>query len=193
MTLEVETSAGTFAPATRASGRSVDDGEIVLAYTPSPLQRTGPQTHLWVAEWQAVPWLGAPALDGLDSRGGLPLGNYRFHVEGEGWTLDSTPFEVVRGGVAVVQPQRVGGMIRATATWYAPKGWRYLDATVPSNRPVPIRSQQVTMALLAGTTVLSTATVTTDASGIAQVANNAAATAVRVTDRFGNVAVTPLP
>ncbi|MEJ7599108.1 MAG: hypothetical protein WKG01_14460 [Kofleriaceae bacterium] len=193
VTLEVETSAGTFAPATRASGRSVDDGEIVLAYTPSPLQRTGPQTHLWVAEWQAVPWLGAPALDGLDGRGGLPLGNYRFHVEGEGWTLDSTPFEVVRGGVAVVQPQRVGGMIRATATWYAPKGWRYLDATVPSNRPVPIRSQQVTMALLAGTTVLSTATVTTDASGIAQVANNAAATAVRVTDRFGNVAVTPLP
>ena len=56
-----------------------------------------------------------------------------------------------------------------------------------SNQPVPVRSQQVTVALLDATSaVLATTTPTTDANGAVAVANNAAATQVRVTDRFGN-------
>src|SRR6185436_7711611 len=66
-----------FAPVVRRSGRLVQDAEIVLAYTPSPLQRSGPQTHIWVAEWQAVPWWGIVGLDSLDDRGGVPTGRYR--------------------------------------------------------------------------------------------------------------------
>src|SRR4029078_9981267 len=53
VTLQFEATPGNFTAVTRRSGRIVDDGEIVLAYTPSPLQRNGPQTHVWVAEWQA--------------------------------------------------------------------------------------------------------------------------------------------
>lgn len=185
--------AGAFVPVTRRSGRVVEDGEIVLAYTPSPLQRSGPQTHVWVAEWQAVPWLGAPGADDLADRGGVPLGRYRFHVEGHGWTLDSTPFEVVPGGLAIVSTQRAGGNVRALVTWHAPKGWRLMDMSQPSNRPVPLRSQSVTVELLSATsTVLATHTVTTDPSGYAQVPDTASATQVRITDRFGNPHTAPL-
>ncbi|MBX3156023.1 MAG: hypothetical protein KF773_08485 [Deltaproteobacteria bacterium] len=194
VTLERETAPGAFAAATRRSGRVVDDAELVLAYTPSPLQRSGPQTHVWVVEWQAVPWLGAPGLDALDDRGGLPLGKYRFHVEGNGWKLDSDPFEIVAGAVGALQLQRTGGNVTFQATWHAPKGWRLMDMALPSNQPVPVRAQQVTVALLGagGATLLST-TVTTGANGQVQVADAAGAQQVRVTDRFGNQGTVALP
>jgi len=184
---------GVFAAVTRRSGRLVEDGEIVLAYTPSPLQRTsGPQTHVWVAEWQAVPWVGTPARDGLDARGGVPLGRYRFHVEGKGWMLDSQAFEVVAGGVAPA-PQRMGATIRTLVAWHAPKGWRLMDTQVASNQPVPVRNQNVTVTLLNGGAALSSDVVQADANGFASVPNNANATRVRVTDRFGNVGEAPIP
>ncbi len=194
VTLQLESSPGVFTAATRRSGRIVDDGELVLAYTPSPLQRSGPQTHLWGVEWQAVPWLGAPNLDALDARGGVPLGKYRLHVEGSTWAIDSTPFTVVAGGLTLQQVKRVGAVINATATWHAPTGWRLMDMSLDSNQPVPLRAQQVTVALL-GTSdaVLGTSTVSTDTMGVAQVADNAAALKVRVTDRFGNTSTAPLP
>jgi neutral ceramidase len=189
VTLEREGSPGAFAAVARRSGRPVEDGELVLAYTPAPLVRSGPQTHVWVAEWQAVPWVGAPGLAGLDARGGLPLGRYRFHVEGDGWTLDSRPFEVIAGGVALAGVSRAGGMIQAGVRLHAPKGWRLLDLALPSNQPVPVRGQQVTVTLLDGSgTPLTTADVTTDASGLAQVLDVPLARSVRITDRYGNQA-----
>ncbi|CAN5684258.1 hypothetical protein BH11MYX3_BH11MYX3_43320 [soil metagenome] len=194
VTLQMETSPGTFANVTRRSGRIVEDMEITLAYTPSPLQRSGPQTHFWVAEWQAVPWVGAPNVDALSDRGGLPLGNYRFHVEGSGWMLDSSAFAVVTGGVVLGAPTRTGGNVRVGVSWHAPKGWRLMDTSRASNQPVPVRSQQVTVELLtAADLVLATGPVTTDASVNAQVAESATATKVRITDRFGNSATTALP
>lgn len=194
VSLQREVSPGMYLPALRRSGRTVDDGEIVLAYTPMPLQRSGPQTHYWVAEWQAVPWLGAVGLDALADRGGLPLGNYRFHVEGAGWMIDSAPFEVIAGGLVLGAVARQGGNVRVTARWHAPKGWRLMDMSAPSNQPVPVRSQQVTVALLgAADVVLSTATVTTDGNGVAQVADLGAAISVRVTDRFGNERTATIP
>jgi hypothetical protein len=181
-----------FADVQRRSGRVVEDQEIVISYTPEPLQRSGPQTHVWAAEWQALPWVGSPANDTLDDRGGVPLANYRFHVVGKGWTLDSNPFAVVPGGVdpKVTRSATVDVMVR----WSAPKGWRLMDLIMMSNQPVPVRSQMVTIELLtAGNAVLSTTTLSTDGNGNASVANNASATQVRVTDRFGNVATVPLP
>ena len=54
---------------------------------------------------------------------------------------------------------------------------------------MPVRSQSVTLELLnASDAVLSSANATTDAQGVVSVPDNAAATKVRVTDRFGNVA-----
>jgi hypothetical protein len=192
--LERDTGAGVFAPAARRSGRVVDDAELVLAYTPSPLRRTGPQTHVWVAEWQAVPWVGAPGLAGLDARGGVPLGRYRFHVEGDGWTIASQPFDVVAGGLVLDGAARTGGAIRATVQLHAPEGWRLLDLALPSNQPVPVRGQEVAVALLdAGGAVLSSVPRMTDGSGVAQVPDNVAARSVRITDRFGNGATAALP
>lgn len=193
VTLEREASPGAFTAATRRSGRVVDDAELVLAYTPSPLQRSGPQTHVWVAEWQAVPWVGAPGAGGLDARGGVPLGRYRFHVEGDGWTLASEPFEVVAGGLELGGAARALGTIQASVKLHAPQGWRLLDLALPSNQPVPVRDQEVTLTLLdAGGGALSSVQVTTSASGVAQVPDDAAAASVRITDRFGNEATAPI-
>ncbi|HEV7556802.1 MAG TPA: hypothetical protein VGO00_15155, partial [Kofleriaceae bacterium] len=193
VTLEVETTPGTFVPALRNSGRLVDDSEVVIAYTPSPLQRSGPQTHVWVAEWQAVPWLGMPGLDALGSRGGLTLGRYRFHVDGSTWSLDSDPFTVVPGGLEANAPARTGGNIQAIAEWHAPKGWRLMDLARNSNVPVPLAGQTVKMELMNGATVLATANPTADGNGNLTMADNATATSVRLTDKFGNVATAAIP
>ncbi|MBA2539709.1 MAG: hypothetical protein H0V17_08755 [Deltaproteobacteria bacterium] len=186
--------AGTFEPVRRRSGRVVEDTELVLAYTPSPLQRSGPQTHVWVVEFQAVPWWGAAGLDALDDRGGVPLGNYRFHVEGDGWAIDSNAFEIVAGGVVIGQPQRSGGKLRGTAQWHAPKGWRLMDMNLKSNQPIPVRSQLVSVQLIGATGNLGpAAAVTTDANGVAQVDDNVLATQIKITDRFGNSSTVAIP
>ncbi|HUJ59589.1 MAG TPA: hypothetical protein VLX92_13880 [Kofleriaceae bacterium] len=195
VTLMVEQPAGsgTYVPATRRSGRIVDDIDMNVAYTPEPLQRgSGPQTHVWDVEWQAVPWLGAPGLDTLDDRGGVPLGNYRFHVDGKGWSLDSAPFQVVAGGLAPTAT-RGSGQVSVVVQWNAPKGYRLMDLAVNSNQVVPVRSQAATVALLDATGAqLSSTAVTTDAMGDASVADNASATQAKITDRFGNAATVPI-
>ncbi|MBA3460510.1 MAG: hypothetical protein H0T46_11145 [Deltaproteobacteria bacterium] len=195
VTLQRETTtAGVFQDVTRKSGRTVEDMEVVLAYTPSPLQRSGPQTHFWVAEWQAVPWVGLVGGDALNERGNVPLGNYRFHVEGSGWTLDSSPFTVVAGGAVLNQPMRTAGSVKVVLSWHAPKGWRLMDMSARSNQPVPVRNQQVTVDLLtAADLVVGSSQPTSDAVGSVTINDNAAATKVRVTDRFGNSVTAPLP
>lgn len=198
VTLERETApnSGTFAPVTRRSGRVVEDQEIVLAYTPSPLQRgSGPQTHVWVAEWQAVPWWGESGVDALADRGGVPKGNYRFHVEGNGWSIDSDPFAVVDGSLAITSVSRVAGNVRATVHWHAPKGWRLMDLSLRSNQPIPLRAQPglVGEVLDANGNTLGTTTSTSDASGVVEFAGNVNATMLRVTDRFGNTATVAIP
>ncbi len=192
MVLQYETSPGTFTSVTRRSGRLVDDGDLITAYTPEPLQRSGPQTHVWVTEWQAVPWLGAPNVDALDARGGVPLGRYRFHVEGSGWTLDSQPFTVVAGGL-MTSGTRSGSSINVTAKWNAPKGWRLMDIFAMSNQPVPLRSQSITVKLLdSGGATLSTSIVNLDVNGAGTVTNNSSAATVSATDAFGNPATAPV-
>jgi neutral ceramidase len=192
VTLQYEMSPDTWAPVARKSGRLVEDAEIVLAYTPNPLQRSGPQTHYWVAEWQAVPWLGNATADGLADRGGVALGRYRFHVEGKGWSLDSAPFEVIAGGLDVTATKN-GNSLEVGVRWHAPKGWRLMDMALTSNQPVPVRSQPVTIEVRsAANTVLATTTLSTDAGGMATVADQTGATNVRVVDRFGNASVVNL-
>jgi hypothetical protein len=195
VTLQYEGSPGVFTDVTRRSGRIVEDQELAIAYTPEPLQRSGPQTHVWVVEWQAVPWFGAPNVDSLDARGGVPLGTYRFHVEGGGgqpWTLDSNPFTVVQGGLAPIAVR--AGTINIGVKWSAPKGWRLMDLVMMSNQPVPVRNQQVTVELMdAANTVLATSTPNTDASGNVSVADVATTTQVRVTDQFGNHTTVAIP
>jgi neutral ceramidase len=182
---EEPANSGTYVDVTRRSGRVVDDIELVRAYTPDPIVRTGTQHHYWVVEWQAVPWLGAPGADSLDQRGDVALGRYRFHVEGSGWTLDSDPFQVVAGGLTATAT-RSNGQIHVAVKWHAPKGWRLLDMALMSNQPIPVRSQQVTIELRTGSGSLSGSSPNTDASGNVDVTDNGAATVVRVTDQYGN-------
>lgn len=186
---ELPAGSGTYVTVTRQSGRPVSDGDLILTYAPSPLIRTGSaQTHLWAVEWQAVPWIGAEmGLDALDRRGGVPLGRYRFHVAGDGWTLDSSPFEVV-AGTLTVSAARAGNVITASSNWHAPRGYRVLDLTFDSNVPVPLRAQSVTVTAYAAGNVMVGApqTVTTDQQGRAAVdLGAAAATVVRVDVRDG--------
>jgi hypothetical protein len=108
--------------------------------------------------------------------------------------IDSQSFEVVPGGLALESVARAGGTIQAGVRLHAPKGWRLLDLGLASNQPVPVRNQQVTLVLRDGAgATLSTAQVTADGNGVAQVPDNAAARSVLITDRFGNQATASIP
>lgn len=200
VTLQRETSAGsgTYENVLRGSGRPVRDGDFILTYAPSPLIReSGAQTHIWSVEWQPVPWTGATAgLDALDRRGALPLGKYRFHVVGDGWTLDSNAFDVVAGTLTVAAT-RNGNTITMASNWQAPKSFRLLDMNQNSNVAVPLRSQSVTItAYAAGNVMVGTPqTLTTDAQGRVSFDYGAAAstiTRVDVRDGFDNTGASNL-
>ena len=193
VTLQAETAPGSgeFADVTRKSGRVVRDGDLLLSYTPLPIRREGsePQTHHWAVEWQAVPWIGATDVDGLDARAGVPLGLYRFHVQGAGFEITSDPFEVVATDLGV-SASRNGSAIEATITVDAPDGFRLLSLEGNSNRPVPVAGGTADVTLTRSTgpdlefsdvPITAAGRVSVDAGGDA-----ANVTGVTVTDRFGN-------
>jgi hypothetical protein len=159
---------GTSETVLRGSGRPVSDGDFILTYAPSPLIReSGPQTHIWAVEGQPGPWVGSTGgLDALDRRGAVPFGKSRFHVVGDGGTLDSNGFDVTAGTLAVAA-SRTGNVLSVASNWHAPKGFRILDMNQNSNVPVPLRTQSVTIrAYAAGDVPVGTAqTLTTDAQG----------------------------
>ena len=192
VTLQRETSPGTYTDLTRRSGRTIVDGEMLLFHTPDPLLRSGTmaRTHYWVVEWQAVtPW-GAPGMDALEDRPGLPLGTYRFHVEGTGYAIDSDPFTVTAGALEVAA-MRAGTTITATATYHAPDGFRLLTLDGDSNAPVPVSSGTVTVELdlsTGGTRTFTDVAPAADGTVTVDAGTDAAlTTTVRIVDRFGNV------
>ncbi len=99
---EVETTPGTFEwqAVTRRSGRPVQDGDLILTWTPDPIEPDGtPRVHYYTVEFQAAAPLGLPGADTVADRAGLPLGRYRFHVYGAGYDqtaggIVSDPFTV---------------------------------------------------------------------------------------------------
>jgi neutral ceramidase len=197
VTIQRATSPGVFEDLRRRSGRVVVDGEMLLFHTPDPLIRSGTtgRTHYWVIEWQpVVPW-GTDGLDALADRPGLPLGRYRFHVEDEGYALDSEAFDVVAAALEVAASV-TGTTVTATAHYHAPGGFRLLAQDGRSNEPVPVATGPVTVELLLAAGGASTyADLTPDASGTVTFdagADAALTTGVRVVDRFGNVGETAL-
>jgi len=178
-------SAGVFEDVARQSGRLVEDGDLLLYWTPEPLARAPGETrtHHWVAEWQAV------AVDGdLEDRAGLPLGTYRFQVTGTGYALASDPFDVVAGPVGV-SASVAGRTVTITAGYAAPEGWRLLDQEGFSNQSVVVRRGPIAVVLeYASGPDDSFPAVKLGRPGRAEVAARAGATVtrVRVTDRFGN-------
>ncbi len=193
VTLQRETAPGAsdFEDVARRSGRPVSDQDFLLFHTPAPLLRDGdsPRTHYWVVEWQAVtPW-GTASLDDVEDRAGLPLGRYRIHVEGTGYTLDSDPIEVVPGSLTT-DVEVVGTTVVLRAGYLARDGFRLLDLTEPSNRYVPLRRGPVRVEVeLADASTRTFDDVAPDAPGELSVelaASDPAVTRVRVEDRFGN-------
>jgi neutral ceramidase len=183
---------GTWVPLTRLSGRPVEDGDLVLTWTPdpqpSPAPGDPPRVHYWTVQWQAVPALGQTGFPGVTDRLGLPLGRYRFVVDvpagaghlGTTEYLVTREFEVTPAelGVAV---ERTGGNATITVTVHAQDGFRLLDlGPGGANRPFPLRNAEVTVQLSDG----SSTTVTLDADGRATFA--APAGAITVTDTAGN-------
>lgn len=193
VTLQRETAPGSnaFEPVTRRSGRAVQDGDLLLAWTPLPLAASDePREHYWVVLWQAVTPMGAAGLAELEDRPGLPLGRYRFHVEGTGYALDSEPFEVVLASLTV-SAELSGTLVNASASYHAPDGWRLLSLRDMSNDPVFLRAGVVTVVLeLADAStrsfhdvpVAEDGTISVDAAGDA-----AELVRVEIRDRFGNV------
>lgn len=170
----------------RRSGRPVQDLDVILTYTPEPLQPAigESQTHRWAVEWQAVtPW-GTPDLDRVEDRFGVPMGMYRFHVEAGGYTLDSDPFEVTPATI-LVEASYAGGTLTGTATFHAEKGWRLIHSQMRSNQPVPANGT-VTLNVDRDGTV-ETIEATLDGSGGFSVATGGGITSVEVVDRFMNV------
>ncbi len=202
VTLEREVATDSWQTVTRRSGRTLHDGALLLEYTPQPVRRDGdqPQTHYWAVELQAVPWLGAETaagdrLDGMDARAAFPLGRYRFHVVGKAYDLTSDPFEVTAANLGVTAT-RAGSVFTATVTLDAPKGYRLLDMSAPSNQPVPVRGGtfHVSLALGAGGPVEMDVAIATDGTLAIDAAGDAdAVTSITVTDPWGNAKTISAP
>jgi len=184
---------GAMVPVQRRSGRIVEDHDVLLTWTPDPLTfDDAPRTHYWAVEWQAVTWLGATGAgisDDLEDRAGVPLGRYRFRIEGNGYTLTSDPFEVVPGTLDVTAAVAGAQVALTFALTTAQASWRLLVADGPSNRPVPVARGPVTveLTLQSGGTATTTG-VELDGAGVAHVAapGGEVVTRARVIDRFGN-------
>ncbi len=102
--IEQETAPGQFEALKDAKGHAVSsyDGVIITTYTPEPLESMTPDKHIFTATWQPVPGDPFNAQTPLLPYS-LPLGKYRFRVEGKAkaasgmttYTLTSDPFEVI--------------------------------------------------------------------------------------------------
>lgn len=144
VTLERSDDDGAFTPVRRRSGRAVQDRDFLVSVTPDPIGSPGvSRSWYWSVEWQALRPGGVEG-DELAARPDLPLGRYRFRVEGTGYTVNSAPFEVVAGSLDV-ELRREGDALAVRATRRLPQGYRLLDLEVPSNGPVPLRDARVTL------------------------------------------------
>ncbi len=186
--LQRETEPGVFEDVVRRSGRPVNDGDLVLTWTPDPILPTPgtERTHFYTVEMQAVAPLGMPGFEAIGDRVGLPLGRYRFRVEGTGYELTSDPFEVTPAEL-VAERAMEGAALRLALRYPAPStGYRLLDLQVRSNGPVPLRSVPVTLVERSTGGPDRVVEATTDASGAVLHTPEAGATSLEVRDRFGN-------
>lgn len=187
VTLEREEE-GSFVPVRRRSGRPVIDQDLLLFWTPVPLEAEADRTHYWVVEWQAaVPW-GTEGLDEVADRAGLPLGRYRFAIEGTGYSLTSEPFEVVPATLDVAAT-RNGDVVDLDVAYLSPQGFRLLDLEARSNRRVPLRVGPLSAEVRRDDDSTEAIEVTI-ADGLGQLTIPAGNPVVDVvlTDRFGNTA-----
>lgn len=180
--LEREQPDGSFLPVTRRSGRAVQDGDMILTWTPDPIEPVAgtPRNHYYTVEFQAVSPLGTGP---LADRAGLPLGNYRFRIDGTGYEVASDPFEVVEAELSLTSAA-AGADLRVTAGYDVPYGFRLLTMNGGSNGLVLLRGATLTAVVDGG----GAQTLTADGEGVITIPGAASAASVVVTDAFGNTA-----
>jgi neutral ceramidase len=176
---------GTFEPVRRRSGRVVEDLDLLMVWTPQPLLYTEgePRTHYWTVEWQAVGFQHGE----LAERAGLPLGRYRFHVEGTGYAIDSASFEVVAGPIDV-RASAMGPDLVLDARYQPREGWRLLDLEGAADRDVPVLAGplEVTIEQEGGGSETVTAPLVGPGAARVTPSGSGRVTRVVVRDRFGN-------
>lgn len=178
---------GTFEPVRRRSGRPVIDMDFIVVWTPQPLQdRDEPRTHYWTVEWQAVAPIGDPDLPELEGRAGVALGDYRFHVEGTGYTIDSAPFEVVAGPIDAAVTAS-GADFAITAHYQPAEGWRLMTMDGLADADVPVTAGPLSVTIEYATGAPETLEAPISAPGMASVTpSRTGVMRVIVRDRFGN-------
>ncbi|MBX3274160.1 MAG: neutral/alkaline non-lysosomal ceramidase N-terminal domain-containing protein [Sandaracinaceae bacterium] len=177
---------GVFDDVRRRSGRPVLDGALVMTWTPSPILRQAgtPRAHYYTVEMQAVTPIGGSDAVGLEDRLGLPLGRYRFRVEGPSYELASSPFEVTPAPLAL-SAAAIGADLAITISITAPPyAFRLLDLSARSDGTLPLARRAVTVTADGG----SPLALTTDAAGVVTVAGAAGARTLVVVDAYGNEA-----
>lgn len=193
ITIQREVAPGAWEDLVRRSGRLVQDGEILLTWTPDPIFREAgtPRTHYYTVEFQAATPLGTSGLESLTDRRGLPLGMYRFRVVHSGYELTSDPFEVVPATLDAAV-EIVGSDATVTLSFENIDGYRLLDMSgVRSNQVVPIRNAALEVAITLAPGPDRMESLATDENGRVTITNAVGAT-VTITDAFGNnVTITP--
>jgi neutral ceramidase len=144
--IEREAAAGELSVLVGARGTpaSFDAGNVIVTYTPDPLEAPSPARHYYVASWQP---LDPDPLRVLASgtAPAPPLGRYRFRVRGRAATtngpsdyeLTSSLFELVRAPLGPASAQRVSGALALEAHLAAAPGLRALGFR-PSDVPLPL-------------------------------------------------------
>jgi len=196
--IEQETSPGQFKRLEDSKGHVISnyDGYIITTYTPQPLESMTPDKHIFAATWQPVP--GDP-ISLQDPMGpfSLPLGKYRFVVEGKAkgssgqvpYTLTSDTFEVVAAPLAASSTATRGATsVDISANLGAAPGLRALKVG-PSDSDLPLLGPwKVTVTFANNQTKM--VDVTPDGSGKASVTLTAQeatdAVKVEVRDAMGN-------
>ena len=196
--IEYETAPGQFQALENSKGKVVSsfDGVIVTTYTPEPLESMTPEKHIFAATWQAVP--GDPiSLKNSIGPYALPLGKYRFRVEGKAkaasgqttYSVTSDSFDVVAAPLgASSTATRAASSIDITANLGNAPGLRALR-TGPTDVDVPLLGPWTVIVTFANNQT-KTMDVTPDASGKASVPLTAQeaidAVKVDVRDSVGN-------
>lgn len=146
ITLERETSTGAWQTVVHPSGRPWSEAgyQILLTYTPDPLDHTQQQTHYWMASFQTV--TDEPS---LDYSAGMALGRYRFRVVGktvaqdpgtfpwntDAYVLYSNPFEVVAQTGLTVSATYASGKVSISAAYPAnERGFRLISMNADNER-----------------------------------------------------------
>lgn len=207
VTIERETSPGTWETLTTAAGSPIDDRlpDIIVTYTPLPLTGTAdepdpPRDHIYFAEWQAL-----STWSGLADAPSLPLGNHRFAIagrsrdpsdteypfEGLAWSGTSDSFVVLPALVEVeVEDDSDLSALALRARYAAPPiGFRLVHRDVDRTQPIPLVVPAAGLSVDADGTILSATAPSTAAGWTAfsvDATGHAGAT-LTVDDGHGNV------